>query len=52
MTAEAVLVIETMPDPQSNVEEKQSQQLKILFFINHRFIHFHVNSSRVILMIK
>ena len=48
---EAVLTIETMQDPQSNLEEKDSLSiLKDIFFPKNRSLH--LNSTRVIRPVK
>ena len=48
---EALLAMETMQEPQSNLEE-QSQHFKRLFFLGNRPIHFYINGTRIIRPVK
>ena len=49
---EAVLAIETMQGSQSNLEEKDNFKTFKGNFFRNRLIHFHINSTRVMRLVK
>ena len=46
------LIRDNVRVPLQNGRESQSQHLKILFFLKNRPVHFHINRTNVIRLVK